>query len=84
MLNNMVVTAQKPTLRQILSVACPRCGAKPKEKCTLSTGHPSVKTHLDRDVAAGKAPPPETSSKSALRLLKGITSRGLRVLFQHK
>jgi len=84
MLNNIVVKPQKLTLGRILSVRCPRCGAKPKEKCTLSTGHPSIKTHLDREVAAAKVSRPENSGQSALRMLKVITSRGLRVLFQHK
>ena len=84
MLNNIVVKPQKLGLGQILSVRCPRCGAKPKEKCTLSTGHPSTKTHLDREVAAAKVSRPESSGLSALRMLKAATSRGLRVLFQHK
>jgi hypothetical protein len=84
MLNNIVVKPQKLGLGHILSVRCPMCGAKPKEKCTLSTGHPSTKTHLDREVAAAKVSRPESSGQSALRMLKAVTSRGLRVLFQHK
>ncbi len=63
---------------------CPVCRAKPKEKCTLTTGHPSNKTHLDRGLAAAKAPRPESSGHVALRILRAMTSRGLRVLFQHK
>jgi hypothetical protein len=84
MLNNVDVKPEKLTLGQILSIRCPMCGAKPKEKCTLSTGHPSAKTHLDRDLAAAKVSSPENSGQSALRMLKTVTSRGLRVLFQHK
>ena len=63
---------------------CPVCRAKPKEKCTLMTGHPSNKTHLARGLAAVKALPPENSGNAALRFLWTATSRGLRVLFQHK
>jgi hypothetical protein len=84
MLNNIGVQSEKLTLRHILSVRCPMCGAKPKEKCTLSTGHPSSKTHLNRDLAAAKVAGPETSGRTALRILKTVTSRGLRILFQHK
>jgi hypothetical protein len=84
MLNNIGVKPEKPTLAHILSVRCPRCGAKPKEKCTLSTGHPSTKTHLIREVAAAKVSAPENSGLAALRIMKAVTSRGLRVLFQHK
>ena len=84
MLNNISVKYEKLSLGSILSVRCPMCGAKPKEKCTLSTGHPSIKTHHDREVAAGKFARPENAGLSALRMLKSITSRGLRVLFQHK
>jgi hypothetical protein len=84
MFNTMVVKPEKLTLKQILSVRCPMCGAKPKEKCTASTGHPSAKTHLDRDLAAAKYARPETSGQAVLRILKAITSRGLRLLAQHK
>jgi hypothetical protein len=84
MLNNIAVTSEKPTLKHILSVRCPMCGAKPKQKCTFSTGHPSDKTHRNRDLAAAKISHPESSGLAVWRSLKGATSRGLRVLFQHK
>jgi hypothetical protein len=84
MFNTIVVKPEKLTLKQILSVRCPMCGAKPKERCTASTGHPSAKTHLDRDLAAAKHARPESSGDAALRILKAITSRGLRILTQHK
>lgn len=76
MLNNVSVQPEKLTQRQILSVRCPMCRALPKERCTLSTGHPSAKTHLARSVAAAKAPRPENPGRAALRILKN--------LFQHK
>lgn len=82
--NNIDVKDEKLTLRHILSVRCPMCGAKPKEQCTLSTGHPSAKTHLARSVAAGKAPRPENSGQAALRILKSATSHSFRAIFHHK
>jgi hypothetical protein len=57
------------------------CGAKPKERCKLSTGKPCAKTHLDRSVAAAKAGPPEHFAHAALRILKATTSRGFHMLF---
>src|ERR1019366_10193635 len=63
------MTPKKLTLQHILSVRCPMCGAKPKEKCTLSTGHPSNKTHNARDLAAAKVSRPENSGLAALRVL---------------
>jgi len=80
----MGVEIGKVSQKRILSVPCPVCRAKPKERCTLTTGKPSEKTHLDRGLAAAKAPPPENLVHAALRSLKDITSRGMRVLFQHK
>jgi hypothetical protein len=84
MLNNVEVKPETLTLRHILSVRCPMCRAKPKERCTLSTGHPSAKTHLARSLAAAKVAPPQNSGQAVLRFLKSITSRGFRAIFQHK
>jgi hypothetical protein len=56
----------------------------PKQKCTLSTGHPSTKTHLDRELLAAKIARPENAGQAALRILKAMTDRGFRILFQHK
>lgn len=80
MLNTIAVKPGKLTLKQILSVRCPMCGAKAKARCTASTGHPSAKTHLDRDLAAVKYARPESSGDALLRILQAITSRGLRIL----
>jgi hypothetical protein len=60
------------------------CRAKPKEQCTLTTGHPSVKTHLARGLAAAKVARPENSGQALVRMLKNATSRSYRLLFQHK
>ena len=78
------VKTEQLTRRQILSVRCPICRAKPKEQCTLSTGHPCVKTHLARTLAAAKAPRPDNFGQAALRILKRLTSLNFRALFQHK
>jgi len=80
MLNNVRVKPEDLTLRQIMSVRCPMCRAKPKEKCTLSTGHPSAKTHLAR-LAAARVARHESFGQAAVRILKNLTSR---LLFQHK
>lgn len=78
MLNNVDVQPENLTQRQILSVRCPMCRALPKERCTLSTGHPSAKTHLARSAAAAKAPPPENSGHAILRILMNAASRVFR------
>jgi hypothetical protein len=78
------VGTEKLTLRHILSVHCPTCRAKPKQQCTLSTGHPCVKTHLARTLAAAKVSRPDNFVQAALRTVGQVTGRGLRALFQHK
>jgi hypothetical protein len=78
------VKSEELTLRHVLSVRCPMCGAKPKEKCTLTTGHPSLKTHLVRKLAATKVSRPENLGLAAVRFLATLTGRGLRVLFHYK
>ena len=78
------VKPEKRSLGQILSVRCPMCGAKPKERCKLSTGHPSEKTHFDRELAAAKVSRPEGFSLTVLRSLKAWMGRGFRVLFSQK
>ena len=84
MFNDVDLKPEELTIGHILSVRCPMCGAKPKEKCTLTTGHPSIKTHIARRLAAAKVSRPENSGYAALRFLRALTGRGLRVLFQHK
>jgi len=37
-----------------LSVRCPTCGAKPGEKCELSTGLPRTEPHRDRRLAGSE------------------------------
>jgi hypothetical protein len=40
--------AMKAKEKLALSVRCPTCGAKPGEKCELSTGLPRTNPHRDR------------------------------------
>jgi hypothetical protein len=84
MLNTVEVKTVQLTLTRILSVRCPVCMAKPKEQCTFTTGHPSVKTHIKRAVAAGKASRSENPGQAALRSLRGFATRGFRALFRPK
>lgn len=44
--------AMKVSEKQALSVRCPTCGARPGEKCELSTGLPRTDPHRDRRMAA--------------------------------
>jgi hypothetical protein len=83
-MNTMTMETGQLTQKRILSVPCPVCRAKPKQKCMLTTGQPSTKTHLDRGRAAAKAPRPENFGHTVLRFLSALTTRSLRVLFHHK
>jgi len=40
------------TLKEIQAVPCPTCGAKPGEKCELSTGQPRTNPHRERRLVA--------------------------------
>jgi len=44
----------KPEKDPALIVRCPTCGAKPREKCELSTGLPRTDSHAARLLAAEK------------------------------
>jgi len=44
--------AMKIKPKQGLAIRCPTCGAKPGEKCELSTGLPRTEPHRDRGLAA--------------------------------
>jgi hypothetical protein len=83
-LNPTEVKTGQLTLKRILSVRCPVCRAKPREQCTSTTGHPSLKTHLKRAVAAGKVSAPESSGEAALRSLRGFATSSFRALFRPK
>ncbi len=40
--------------KEALAVRCPTCGAKPGEKCELSTGLPRTEPHRGRRLAASE------------------------------
>jgi len=44
----------KVTLRQAQSVRCSTCGAKPGERCELSSGQPRTEPHRDRRLTASE------------------------------
>jgi hypothetical protein len=46
---------KKPTLKQVQAVRCPTCGARPGEKCELSTGQLRTDPHRDRRLEAADA-----------------------------
>jgi len=48
-----IIQAVKVTQKQALAVPCPTCGAKPGQKCALSTGLPRTYPHRDRRLTAG-------------------------------
>jgi len=50
-----VMKIKELTLKQILSVACPTCGAAPKEVCKLHSGTPRIEPHRDRKYSAAEA-----------------------------
>jgi len=50
-------TRMKITEKQAQSVRCPTCGAKPGEKCELSTGLPRTDSHRDRRLIASDKKP---------------------------
>jgi len=43
------------TLKQILSVPCPTCGAATEEACELHTGARRTEPHRDRKLSAAEA-----------------------------
>jgi hypothetical protein len=50
--SSITVKAKKPTLKQVQAVRCPTCGARPGEKCELTTGLPRTEPHRDRRLIA--------------------------------
>jgi len=52
---DLTVKSSELTLKQILSVPCPTCGAALKEVCELNTGAPRTEPHRDRKLDAAEA-----------------------------
>jgi hypothetical protein len=54
-LHYAVVKTKDLTLKQILSVPCPTCGAATEQVCQLHTGALRTEPHRDRRLAAAEA-----------------------------
>jgi len=57
------VKTKELTPKQVLSVACPTCGAATKEVCELHTGAPRTEPHRDRKLSAAEAVEARVSSR---------------------
>jgi hypothetical protein len=53
--HHAVMKTKDLTLKQILSVPCPTCGAATKEACELHTGARRTEPHRDRKLSAAEA-----------------------------
>jgi hypothetical protein len=53
--NYVAVKAKELTLKQILSVPCPTCGAAIEEACELHTGARRTEPHRNRKLSAAEA-----------------------------
>jgi hypothetical protein len=51
----VVVKTKDLTLKQMLSVPCPTCGAAIEEGCELHNGAPRTEPHRDRKLSAAEA-----------------------------
>jgi len=83
-LDNSMVAPDKLSPKQIMAVRCPVCLAQPREKCTLSTGQPCVKTHLDRRLLAAKMARPENFGQAVVRVVRDATQRTCGILFPQR
>ena len=54
-LHHVVMKTKELTLKQILSVPCPTCGAATEEACELHTGARRTEPHRDRKLSAAEA-----------------------------
>ena len=52
--HHVVMKTKELTLKQILSVPCPTCGAATKESCELHTGARRTEPHRDRKLSAAE------------------------------
>ena len=53
--NYIAVKTKELTLKQILSVPCPTCGAATQKACELHTGARRTEPHRDRKLSAAEA-----------------------------
>ena len=54
-LHYIAVKTKELTLKQILSVPCPTCGAAAEKACELHTGTLRTEPHRDRKLSAAEA-----------------------------
>src|SRR5207302_3058486 len=59
-----VVKSKELTLKQILSVPCPTCGAASEEACELHTGALRTEPHRDRKISAEAVEPSQSKAYS--------------------
>jgi hypothetical protein len=59
-----LVKTKELTLKQILFVPCPTCGAATKEVCELHTGAPRIEPHRDRKLSAAETVEAKTRKQS--------------------
>ena len=62
-LHHVVVKTKELTLKQILSVPCPTCGAAIEEACELHTGALRNEPHRDRKLSAVEAVETKSSKR---------------------
>jgi hypothetical protein len=62
-LHHVAVKTKELTLKQILSVPCPTCGAATEEACELHTGAMRTEPHRDRKLSAAEAVEMKTSKR---------------------
>jgi hypothetical protein len=59
-----MVKTKELTLKQVLFVPCPTCGAATKEVCELHSGAPRTEPHRDRKLSAAEAVEERTKKQS--------------------
>jgi hypothetical protein len=74
----LVMQIRELTKDQLLSVACPTCGAAIEEPCELTTGYPRNEPHRNRKFSAADALQPQAILKEVGTLNEvGTTLQGL-------
>jgi hypothetical protein len=61
--NYVAVKTKELTLKQILSVPCPTCGAETEKACELHTGAPRTGPHRDRRLSAAEVVETKSSKR---------------------
>ncbi len=61
--HHVAMKTKELTLKEMLSVSCPTCGAAIAEPCELHSGARRTEPHRDRKLCAAEAVEMETSSR---------------------